>query len=108
MPGPLNIDADLAVQAGPHSISVRARGRGVQVEATSLAVFRRLPRSYQGLKNLRRLAEGLSLSDQAITVSSGGAPILEIDPARRRRWLGWLLRVPGFRFHIFNWLRHRR
>lgn len=108
MPGPLDIDADLAVQAGSHSISVRASGRGVQVDTTSLAVFRQLPRSYRGLNDLRRLAEGLSLSDQAITVSTGGVPIIEIDPARRRRWLGSLLRVPGFRFYIFNWLRHRR
>lgn len=108
MPGPLDIDADVAVQAGSDSISVRARGRGVRVDTTSLAVFRQLPRSYRGLNNLRRLADGLALSHQAMTVSSRGVPIIDIDPARRRRWLGWLLRVPGFRLYFFNWLRHRR
>ena len=107
MPGPLDIEADLAVQAGSNSISVRAHGRGVQVDATSLVVFRQLPRSYRGLNNLRRLAEGLSQADQAVTVSSRGLPIIDIDPAQRR-WLGWLLRVPGLRFYFFNWLRHRR
>jgi len=108
MSGALDIEADLAVQAGSDSISVRARGRGVRVDTTSLAVFRRLPRSYRGLNNLRRLAEGLSLADQAVTVSSRGLPIIDIDPARKRRWLGWLLRVPGFRVYFFNWLRRRR
>lgn len=108
MPGSLDIDADLAVLTGSDSISVRARGRGVRVDTTSLAVFRELPRSYRGLNNLRRLADGLALTDQAMTVLSRGVPIIDIDSTRRRRWLGWLLRVPGFRLYFFNWLRHRR
>ena len=108
MPDPLDIEADLAVQAGSHSISVIANGRGVRVDTTSLAVFSQLPASYRRLNNLRQLAEGLSLADQAMTVSSRGSPIIDIDPTRRRRWLGWFLRVPGFRLYFFNWLRHCR
>jgi hypothetical protein len=108
MRGPLDIDADLAIRAGEESISVFASGRGVTVDTTSLAVFRQLPSHYRGLGNLRKLGAGLARADQAVTVSRRGVPILELDPARRRRWLGWLLRVPGFRFHLFNWLRHRR
>ena len=108
MPDPLDIEADLAVQAGSKSISVCARGRGVRVDTSSLAAFRELPRSYRGLNGLRRLAQGLAVADQAMTILSRGVPIIDIDSARPRRWLGRLLRVPGFRLYFFNWLRHRR
>ena len=108
MSGPLDIEADLAIRAGSDSIRVRARGRGVQVDTTSLAVFRQLPSDYRRLASLRQMAAGLSLADQAMTLTSRGVPIVDLDPARRHRWLGMLLRVPGFRLHFFNWLRHRR
>jgi hypothetical protein len=108
MRGPLDIEADLAIRAGSDSISVRARGRGVQVDTTSLAVFRQLPSDYRGLGNLRKVAAGLAMADQAMVLTSRGVPIVDLDPARRGRWLGWLLRVPGFRLYFFNWLRHRR
>lgn len=108
MRGPLDIEADLAIRAGSDSISVRARGRGVRVDTTSLAVFRQLPSDYRGLHNLRKLAAGLALSDQSMVLMSRGVPIVDLDPAHRGRWLGWLLRIPGFRLYFFNWLRHRR
>ncbi|MEE4637613.1 MAG: hypothetical protein V2J42_02610 [Wenzhouxiangella sp.] len=108
MRGSLDIEADLAIRAGSDSISVRARGRGVQVDTTSLAVFRQLPSHYRGLGNLRKVAAGLALADQAMVLTSRGVPIVDLDPARRGRWLGWLLRIPGFRLYFFNWLRHRR
>jgi hypothetical protein len=105
---PLDIDADLAIRAGSASISVRANGRGVHVDTTSLSVFQQLPNAYRGLGSLRQLAAGLSLADQAMLISSRGVPIIDLDPAQKGRWLGWLLRVPGFRLHFFNWLKHRR
>lgn len=108
MPDPLDIDVDLAVQAGSNSISVRARGRGIRVDTSSLVAFRQLPGSYRGLNGLRRLAQGLAVADQAMTILSRGVPIIDIDSARPRRWLGSLLRVPGFRIYFFNWLRHLR
>lgn len=108
MAGPLDIDADLAIRAGSASISVRASGRGVHIDTTSLGVFQQLPHAYRGLGSLRKLATGLSLADQAMIISSRGVPIIDLDPARKGRWLGWLLRVPGFRLHFFNWLKHRR
>ena len=108
MRGPLDIEADLAIRAGSDSISVRAKGRGVAVDTTSLSVFNQLPPGTAGLDNLRNLAKGLALADQAMSVTSRGVPIIDLDPAAKGRWLGWLLRVPGFHFHFFNWLRHRR
>ncbi|MFP4208699.1 MAG: hypothetical protein ACLFSC_08560 [Wenzhouxiangella sp.] len=108
MPGPLDIEADLAIRAGSDSIRLRARGRGVQIDATSLAVFRQLPSDYRGLGSLRRLSSGLALADQSFHLSARGAPIMDVDPACGGRWLGWLLGVPGLRLHFFNWLRHRR
>ncbi len=108
MAGPLDIDADLAIRAESASISVRANGRGVFVDTTSLSVFQQLPQTYRGLYSLRQLAAGLSLSDQAVVISSRGVPIIDLDPAQKGRWLGWLLRVPGLRLHFFNWLKHRR
>ncbi len=108
MRGRLDVEADLAIRAGSDSVSVVASGRGVTVNTTSLAVFRQLPAHYRGLGNLRKLGTGLAMADQSMTVSHRGVPILELDPAQRRRWLGWLLRIPGFRFHFLNWLRHRR
>jgi hypothetical protein len=106
--GPLDIDADLAIRAGSASISVRANGRGLVLDTSSLSVFQQLPQTYRGLASLRRLAAGLALADQAMVISSRGVPIVDLDPARKGRWLGWLLRVPGFRLHFFNWLKHRR
>lgn len=108
MRGPLDIEADLAIRAGSDSIKVRARGRGVQVDTSSLAVLGQLPADYRGLDHLRKIAAGLALSDQSMILTSRGVPIVDLDPTRRGRWLGWLLRVPGFRLHFFNWLRHRR
>jgi len=104
----LDIEADLAIRAGSDSISVRAKGRGVMVDTTSLSAFKQLPPGTAGLDNLRDLAKGLALADQSVSVSSRGVPIIDLDPSAKGRWLGWLLQVPGFRFHFFNWLRHRR
>jgi hypothetical protein len=108
MQDPLDVEADLAIRAGSESISVRSAGRGVRVDTTSLAVFKQLPESYTGLKSLRALGAGLSMADQSLTVTSRGVPIIDLDPARKGRWLGWLLQIPGFRLYFFNWLRHRR
>lgn len=108
MQGSLDIEADLAIRAGSDSITVRAKGRGVAVDTTSLSAFKQLPPGTAGLENLRNLSKGLALADQAMSVTSRGVPIIDLDPAEKNRWLGWLLRVPGFRFHFFNWLRHRR
>lgn len=107
MGGSLNIEADLDIRAGSDSISVKGRGRGIVVEVSSLAFLRQLPPQTRSLAGLRRLAVGLRMSDQAVLVTARGTPILDLDPARRERWLGRLLRVPGLKIHIFNWLRNR-
>lgn len=107
MRGPLDIEADLDIRAGSDSIHVKSQGRGVQVAASSLAFLRELPPGLGGLSGLRQLSAGLQMADQSITLTARGAPIVDLDPARRSRWLGWLLRVPGLRVHFFNWLRNR-
>lgn len=107
MRGALDIEADLTLTASIGSIRIHAQGRGVWVEATSLRVFRDLPGRSASLSQLRRLADALALCDQALVVQAAGRPVVEIDPALNRRWLGRLLRVPGLKFHFRNWLRAR-
>ncbi len=108
MHGPLDIEADLDIVAGSDSISVKSQGRGVVVAASSLAFLRQLPPRTASLKNVRQLAAGLQMADQALLLTARGAPILDLDPARRSRWLGRLVRVPGLKIHFINWLRNRR
>lgn len=108
MPGPLDIEADLAISAGPDRLHVSARGRGVVVDASSLSFVRRLPRRDGPLSQLRRLAGGLALSDQALLLRVADKPIIDLDPAQSGRWLGLLLRVRGLKLYFFNWLRARR
>lgn len=107
MRGPLDIEADLTLTASSGSIRILSQGRGVKVDATSLRVFRDLPGTTASLRNLRQLANGLALSDQALVVNAKGRPVVDLDPALKRRWLGRVVRVPGLKFHFFNWLRGR-
>lgn len=76
--------------------------------ASSLAFLRDVPPNLGGLSGLRRLAAGLQMADQAILLTAGGAPVVDLDPAVRGRWLGWLVRVPGLKIHFLNWFRNRR
>ncbi len=103
----LDIDADLTLTAPDGTARIHAQGRGVQVEASSLRVFQTLPGGRPSLANLRRLAEMLAQSDQALAVRAKGLPVIDLDPAISGRWFGRLVRVPGLRFHFFNWLRSR-
>ena len=105
--GPLDIDADLTLNAPDGSIRIHSRGRGIRVDATTLRVFKNLPGGTASLANLRRVAAALHMADQALAVQAKGLAVVDLDPAHSRRWLGRLLRVPGLRFHFFNWLRAR-
>lgn len=107
MRGPLDIEADLTLTAPDGSIRIHSQGRGIRVDATTLRVFKSLPGGTASLANLRRLADALTMSDQALAVQARGLAVIDIDPALRGRWLGRILRVPGLRFHFFNWLRAR-
>lgn len=104
----LDIDADLTLTAPDGTIRIHAQGRGVHLDATSLRVFKQLPGSHSTLDNLRRLSGLLSKSDQALALQARGLAVMDLDPARKGRWLGRLLRVPGLRVHFLNWLRARR
>lgn len=107
MLGPLDIEADLRLQAPDGSVRIHAQGRGLQVEASSLRVFKQLPARSASLANLRRLAETLALADQSLALRAKGLAVIDLDPARPGRWLGRLLRVPGLRVYFLNWLRAR-
>lgn len=107
MRGPLDIDADLTLTAPAGSIRILSRGRGVSIDATTLRVFKNLPGNSASLRNLRKVADGLVMSDQALIVKAKGRPVVDLDPALSQRWLGRLVRVPGLKFHFFNWLRGR-
>lgn len=107
MQRPLDIDANLTLTAPDGSVRIHARGRGIEVDATSLRVLKQLPQAPASLSGLRRMAEILGLSDQALAVQAKGLSVIDLDPAQKNRWLGRLLRVPGLRLHVFNWLRAR-
>lgn len=107
MQGPVDIEADLTLTAPDGSIRIHSQGRGIQVDATSLRVFKSLPGGTASLRSLRRLSGLLTLADQALALQAKGFRVVEVDPARGGRWLGRLLGVPGLRFHFFNWLRAR-
>lgn len=107
MQGPLDIEADLTLKAPDGSVRIHAQGRGIQVEATSLRVFKHLPAHSGTLANLRQLAATLAMADQALALRAKGLAVIDLDPALSGRWLGRLLRVPGLRLHFFNWLRAR-
>lgn len=107
MPEPLDIDADLTLNAPDGSMRIRSQGRGVKVDVTSLRVLKRLPGQTRTLASLRRLGRALALADQSVAVRARGLDVIELDPALRGRWLGRLLRVPGLRVRFFNWLRAR-
>ena len=108
MRDPLDIEVDLEIVAGSDLISVRGQGRGVVVDAPSLVFLKQLPSHTSRLGALRHLATGLKMADQAVVVRAAGRPVVDVDPARSSRWLGWLLRVPGLKVHWWNWLRSRR